>query len=66
MDKKYQEKYVVFESFNSKNIVAYDEDPVEAMKKARKKGFKNPVIMYVPDENISELYEFSFGKVANI
>ena len=57
MNKKYNDKYVAFECFGSKNVVAYDDDPVEAMEKARSKGFKNPVIMYIPDENISELYE---------
>jgi hypothetical protein len=50
---KYHNKYVALAGFNSKKVIAYGKDPGKVIEKARKKGFKVPVIVYVPDPNIT-------------
>jgi len=53
---KYHDKYVALAGFNSKKVIAYGKDPRKVIEKARKKGFKEPVIVYVPDPNITYIY----------
>ena len=56
VSKKYINQYVAFPSFNSKKIIAYGKDPSRVIKKARKRGFQNPVIMYIPDPDVTYIY----------
>ena len=48
-DKKYAGKWVALTSFNDKTIVSYGKSISRVFEMARKKGYKNPVIFYVPE-----------------
>lgn len=54
--RRYYDKYVAFSSFGDGKIVAYGKNPSKVIKKAREKGHKEPVIVYVPDPNIPQIY----------
>lgn len=45
---KYGGQYVCAVSFSDHTVVAADSDPVVALEEARKKGYENPVVFYVP------------------
>ena len=50
-DKKYGGKYVAFRDFKDRKIVSYGKKVKDVYDKAVKKGFSNPVILYVPPKN---------------
>jgi hypothetical protein len=54
--KKYQGHHIAYESFNSKKIVAFGDNPVLVINKAKKRGFDKAVLSYVPDENMTFVY----------
>jgi hypothetical protein len=49
-------KYVALKSFVDKKVVASGNKPSEVAERAGKKGVKNPVIVFVPEKNISHVY----------
>ena len=53
---KYSGKHIALESFNSDKVVAYGKDPAEVILKAREKGFKNAVLVFVPSKNMTVVY----------
>lgn len=55
-NKKYEGKYVALESFTKNRVVASGLDPVKVMSAATKAGAKEPVIVFVPKENMSYIY----------
>lgn len=55
-DKKYTGKYVAIKDFDSKEVIASGEFPEEIYLKATAKGYKNPVIFFVPFENMVQIY----------
>ena len=57
VQKKHIGKYVVFRGFNSTKIVAFDKNPGKAIEKARKKGVKKPVILFIPDPKKTYIYK---------
>ncbi len=54
--KKYQGLHIAYESFNSKKIVAHGDNPATVINKARKLGFSNAVLSYVPQDKMSFVY----------
>ena len=54
--RKYQGHHVAYENFNSKKIVAFGDDPVTVINKAKKQGFSNAVLSYVPEANTTFVY----------
>ncbi len=54
--KRYMGKYVALKSFVDKKVVASGKRPSEVAEHAGKKGVKNPVIVFVPEKNISQIY----------
>jgi len=54
-NKKYYGKYVAITSFNDKKVIAYGGDPIKVGKKAHKKA-KEPVIFFVPDPSVRQIY----------
>lgn len=54
--KKYQGHHIAYESFNSRKIVAFGDDPVIVINKAKKQGFLDPVLSYVPEANRTFVY----------
>lgn len=49
-------RYVAVKSFDDNTIVGVGDNPEIALKEAEKKGFKDPVLVYVPEENIVHIY----------
>lgn len=50
-DQRYRGRYVAVNSFSKGKVVASGKDPAEVGDKAKKKGVKYPVIIFVPAEN---------------
>jgi microcystin degradation protein MlrC len=49
-------RYVALKSFQDHIIVGVGNDPAAALKEAQEKGFKNPVILYVPEKEAVHIY----------
>ncbi len=54
--KKYTGKYVATKDFSSKKVIASGESPEEVYSKVIRKGCQNPVIFFVPLENMVQIY----------
>jgi hypothetical protein len=52
----YEGKYVALVSFLDRTVVAYGDDPKEVVNRAREAGYENPVIFFVPQQNVSLVY----------
>jgi len=55
-NKKYAGKYVAMESFNKKTVVASGFNPTAVLHRAEQKGYKSPVVIYVPDKKMFNVY----------
>jgi hypothetical protein len=55
-DDKYRGKYLAMRDFDKYSIIASDADPVKVHEKAVKKGCKDPVIIYVPEKDMVQIY----------
>jgi len=53
---KYTGKYVAMKDFDKHTIVSSGSTPTEAYNKALKKGYNNPVITYVPEKGMVQIY----------
>jgi len=52
----YSGKYIAKESFQSTDVIAYGEDFSQVYILAESKGFKNPVVFYVPNKDMVHIY----------
>ncbi len=55
-NRKYMGKYVVIQSFNHRAVIASGKDPIEVMDRAERKGFKNPLVIFVPPKGVVNIY----------
>ena len=53
---RYAGKHVAVESFNSSRVVEAGNDPAKVLLLARKKGYKNAVLLFVPSKNMTFVY----------
>lgn len=53
---KYSGQYVTTRSFRSKTVVTCGKGPVKAYKEAQRKGVKDPVLFFVPEEDMRHIY----------
>lgn len=49
-------RYVATKSFDDPTIVGVGNDPEKALNDAEAKGFKNPVLLYIPEKDIVSIY----------
>lgn len=56
VDRKYEGKYVALKSFTDNTVLAFGDDPVEVMKHAGKGESAEPVIVFIPEHNMSYVY----------
>ena len=49
-------RYVAMKSFEGNAIVGVGDDPEKALKEAEAKGFKNPVLLYIPEKDLVHIY----------
>jgi len=52
----YEGKYVALPSFLNRIVVASGDDPKTVVEQARKAGYENPVIFFVPRHDVSLVY----------
>jgi hypothetical protein len=55
-DEKYNGKYVALKDFADQTVVADGKNPGEAFENATKKGYQNPVILFVPSKDMVQIY----------
>jgi hypothetical protein len=53
---KYTGQYVATQSFTCQNVVSYGTDVKVVQKEAQDKGYKNPVVFYVPEKGMAHIY----------
>jgi len=53
---RYNGRYVALKSFNDNRIVGSGKDPETALKEAAAKGFKDPVLVYIPEKEMVHIY----------
>jgi hypothetical protein len=53
---EYNGRYVAMKSFVNNTIVGVGDNPEEALKDAKAKGFKDPVLLYIPEKDIVHIY----------
>lgn len=53
---KYNGKYVAIKSIIDSKVVGSGKNPATALRQASAKGFKDPVLVYVPKEGIVQIY----------
>ncbi|MEM7816828.1 MAG: DUF5678 domain-containing protein [Candidatus Aenigmatarchaeota archaeon] len=53
---KYSGRYVAIKDFYDDTVIADGKTPQEVYEKAMKKGFNNPVILFVPHKNMVQIY----------
>lgn len=55
-DRKYEGKYVALRSFSDHTVLAFGDDPVSVMTRARKGRTDEPVIVFIPEHDMSYVY----------
>ena len=55
-EKKYNVRYVAIKDFNDSVVITDGEDPQEVYELAVKKGYPDPVILYVPLKDMVQIY----------
>ena len=53
---KYRGMHVAYEDFNGKRIVAAGDNPATVINEARRLGFENAVLSYIPEDNVTFAY----------
>lgn len=49
-------RYAAMKSVDDNTIVGVGEDPEKALKDAEARGFKNPVLVYIPEKELVHIY----------
>lgn len=49
-------RYVAMKSAEDNTIVGVGKDPEKALKDAEAKGFKNSVLLYIPEKDLVHIY----------
>lgn len=53
---KYSGQYVATRSFVDKEVISHGIDPIEVFKEAEGKGISEPVVFYVPEKDVLQIY----------
>jgi hypothetical protein len=53
---KYGGQYVATRSFEDKKVISHGSEPSQVFNEARKKGVKEPVVFYVPEKDMVQIY----------
>ena len=53
---EYYGKYIAMSNFFNGEAVAYNKKPLRAIKEAEKKGYHNPIIVYCPEPNVTQIF----------
>ena len=55
-ERKYNGRYVAVKDFNDGTVVGDGKSPEEAYSRAKEKGFNEPVILFVPEKDMVQIY----------
>ena len=55
-DNKYEGSYVAFPSFTDRKVVASGAEPSMVYQLAAERGFPEPVVIYIPQGNMTQIY----------
>ena len=55
-NRKYIGKYVAMKSFNNRTIIASGKDPIDVMGRAERKGFPDPLVIFVPPKGMANIF----------
>lgn len=53
---EYSGRYVAIKDFKDGTVISDGEDPQEAYEKAVKKGYTEPVVLFVPYKDMVQIY----------
>jgi len=53
---KYHGQYVAIKSFKGKKVVSHGSDPNKVFNEAKEKGVKAPVVFYIPQKGMVQIY----------
>ncbi|MDD4910300.1 MAG: DUF5678 domain-containing protein [Candidatus Omnitrophica bacterium] len=53
---RYNGRYVAMRDFDDSRVIGYGDTAQEAFKKAVKKGYNNPVVVFVPLKGMAQIY----------
>lgn len=57
---EYYGKYVALKSIDNNEIVGVGDTPQIAINEAAKKGFSNPLIVYIPEKDVDQIYDIGW------
>ena len=55
-EEKYSGRFVALKDFKDKTVIVDGKSPKEVLEKAIEKGYKNPVILFVPLRDMVQIY----------
>lgn len=55
-EKKYSGQYITIKDFNDPTVITHGDNPQKIYEEAIKKGFSEPVIIFVPNEDMVQIY----------
>jgi len=55
-DEKLGGRFVAIKDFDDKTLIVDGKTPTEALDSAMRKGYKNPVILFVPLRDMVQIY----------
>jgi len=53
---EYNGRYVAMKSFEDHTVVGVGDDPETAIQAALTKGYKEPVLLYIPEKEMVHIY----------
>ena len=53
---QYSGQYVAVKSFADRTVVSHGLQPVEVLNDAKKQGIADPVLIFVPEQNMIHIY----------
>jgi len=57
-------RYVAMKSVDDNTIVGVGDDPEIALRQAEEKGFRNAILLYIPEKDLVHIYDtFDLGKI---
>ncbi len=53
----YSGQYVATKSFVDKEVICHGDDPVKVSTEAKEKGIDDPVVFYIPQRDVIQIYQ---------
>ncbi|MDO8745980.1 MAG: DUF5678 domain-containing protein [Candidatus Brocadiaceae bacterium] len=53
---KYSGEYVALRSFTDREVISHGGNPVDVLGEARKLGVDEPVVFFVPEKDVIQIY----------